>query len=240
MVRWVTIVLIAASLSLLAFVCLSTQTAIPREFWLPAMTALLVVGLIPALRSGAGAGLICGYSMAYLSASLLGQGKGTAVGGGVLVVPISLGAMGSVLMLRETLMTKWWNTGGMIGLGVLTAFFSGPPGGVGKFVTFLREVLGLSPQVADAVNFLVRKGIHLGVYGSLALCAGLVAWQALGRRSAMWVAGLGWGLGHAILDETTQATTTVRTGSVYDVLLDLAGMSIALGVLHWRSQEATR
>lgn len=231
MARWVTIVLLTASVSFLLFISLAAGWGLPRELVLSILSAGVVAALIPDLRSLHGVSFVIVYGLAYLSASMQGQGKSVAVGGLWIILPTVIGGLTCVALLVSHLSVRWPAAVGMVGIGILTAFFSGPPGGVGKFVRFLREVIGLSPELADAVNFFVRKGIHLGVYGLLALCAGYVVWQAVNRKSALWAGALAWGLGHAVLDETTQMSTTVRTGSLGDVVLDLTGMALALLLL---------
>lgn len=90
---------------------------------------------------------------------------------------------------------------------------------------FLREVLHLSEVAATAVNFVFRKSVHIVAYGALALSAYRVAWGqgATPRRSAC--AAYSWAVPHAVLDEFSQSRVATRSGSPWDVLLDIAGMT---------------
>jgi VanZ family protein len=73
------------------------------------------------------------------------------------------------------------------------------------------------------VNFAVRKGGHLVAYGLL----GMLAWRAEKRIAvAMFVALL-----VAVTDEYRQGLTATRTGSPWDVLLDLCGAALAVWTL---------
>ena len=73
------------------------------------------------------------------------------------------------------------------------------------------------------VNVLMRKGAHVAEYALLSL----LAWRA--RRTL--VTPLLICLGVAIADETLQAMTVTRTGSVFDVVWDMSGAILALMVL---------
>ncbi len=80
----------------------------------------------------------------------------------------------------------------------------------------------------------IRKTAHLVEYGILALLALQAVWlsvkSALARivlMSLVLVAIV------AAIDETGQAYSSNRTGSIYDVMLDLTGAGIALAVFLW-------
>lgn len=85
---------------------------------------------------------------------------------------------------------------------------------------WLELLLGRRPP---AVNFTLRKTAHVVEYAILAL----LAWRA--RRTL--VIPLLIVLATAIADETLQAFTQMRTGSPFDVLLDLCGGILALLVI---------
>jgi VanZ family protein len=87
--------------------------------------------------------------------------------------------------------------------------------------SFLERLLGR--DVPDIVNIVIRKAAHVGVYGVL----GALAWRA-DRRVAV---ALMISLGVALADEINQAMTVTRTGSVWDVILDMLGAVGAVGVL---------
>jgi VanZ family protein len=99
-------------------------------------------------------------------------------------------------------------------------------GGVLKIVVrFLFG--GLSPQVFDLVHFLVRKGAHFTVYGTLSWLA-FRSWRAVLPAPAPWL--LRWSalamslaLLAASLDEFHQSFIPSRTSSPYDVMLDMTG-----------------
>jgi VanZ family protein len=79
------------------------------------------------------------------------------------------------------------------------------------------------PGVPDFLNYLVRKGAHLAEYALLAA----LAWRAERRPwLPVFVAAA-----VAIADETIQATTATRSGSPWDVLLDVCGAVIAVVLL---------
>lgn len=126
-----------------------------------------------------------------------------------------------------------WPSVAWVGLGAAVSVFSGPVGGAGRLLKFLRENLGLSPEAADAVNFVIRKGTHVTLYGLMALAAFRVA-SGLGRpgKRALLLALL-WAVAHAGYDEWNQALFDSRTGSAGDVVLDLVGAALFAGAAAW-------
>jgi VanZ family protein len=75
-------------------------------------------------------------------------------------------------------------------------------------------------RVPPEVNVFVRKSAHVGEYAILSL----LSWRA--RRTL--VTPLLICLGIATADETLQAMTVTRTGSVYDIVWDMSGAIVAL------------
>ena len=86
---------------------------------------------------------------------------------------------------------------------------------------WLSHIFG---EVPYAVNFVVRKAGHVVSYGLL----GALAYRA-DRRIAI---ALGIVLLVASTDEYRQALTRTRSGSGWDVLLDLSGALMAIIVMH--------
>jgi VanZ family protein len=88
------------------------------------------------------------------------------------------------------------------------------------------------PETLASLHFAVRKGGHVFEYGVLAVLTfralQLSAAFSLGRATALV---LGLVLAVASADETHQAMSQARTGSPWDVVLDLAGGAMALVLL---------
>lgn len=83
----------------------------------------------------------------------------------------------------------------------------------GESKSWLVEFFGR--EVPEAINIVVRKFGHIAVYAVL----GILAWRAERRLViAMAVAAI-----VAIADEAKQSTTILRSGSPWDVLLDVFG-----------------
>jgi VanZ family protein len=94
----------------------------------------------------------------------------------------------------------------------------------------LRSILAsilpfLSEETFQSLHFLIRKAAHFSVYGILAL----LLFRAFRNRSA-----IGWKRSwasysllivavYALLDEYHQTLTEMRTGSIYDSLIDISG-----------------
>lgn len=79
----------------------------------------------------------------------------------------------------------------------------------------------------ELANVALRKLVHVVAYGIL----GILTWRAMPNfRIVLLIA-----LAVAATDESRQATTMNRTGSPYDVVLDLGGA--ALGAIFIREME---
>jgi VanZ family protein len=113
-------------------------------------------------------------------------------------------------------------------------WLGGESGSLNATSRFLLPLLRwLLPDASVATLFsihsLLRKGAHVGGYGVLAF----LTWRALvasTRTAALRPAllALAWVLSLATLDEIRQAHTAVRTGSPWDVALDLCGGALGL------------
>jgi VanZ family protein len=84
-------------------------------------------------------------------------------------------------------------------------------------------------EVPYAVNYTMRKAAHLIAYGIL----GALAWRAEKRVSLALIVTLLV----AMTDEYSQGLTRSRTGSSWDVLLDVCGAVLAMA---WLRREASR
>ncbi len=94
----------------------------------------------------------------------------------------------------------------------------------------------VSPATLALIHFVVRKTTHAVEYGLLALLALLALHRSFRlslRGSAVLALAIVTAVG--IADEANQARLATRTGSPWDVTLDLAGGVLALGILFaWR------
>jgi VanZ family protein len=120
-------------------------------------------------------------------------------------------------------------------VGWIVAFFSSAKGGADPMIAWVQSVLHLSADQAETFVVVLRKAIHITFYAA----AGLAAWR-LARGSGAppdrsTVFALSAPLATAIFDEVRQSTIAGRTGSVWDVLLDMVGVAVV--VLIWRSKD---
>jgi len=113
-------------------------------------------------------------------------------------------------------------------LSLSSASFSADNTGsvLGAFFAWL--VPSLSPSALEAIHALIRKAAHVTEYAVLAA----LWWRALTRggmrpRRAAWLTLL-IGVTVAAVDETHQSFVPSRTGSVRDVLIDTAGVLLAV------------
>lgn len=109
--------------------------------------------------------------------------------------------------------------------GWLVAYFSSSTGAGSHMLEFAIKVLGLSRDAADLLVEIVRKSLHFLFYGTI----GLLAFRAarIGGTAKKAVAlGLLFVLFHSSFDELRQALYADRTGSFWDVCLDMAGACV--------------
>lgn len=225
MVRWLYVIAIAVAAFALVFTgTISNLSANPTG-----VVALIVLGALAVLlfpktrRPEHGVPFYLLYAAAY---SLLESKSNGWIGFVALLMAFAV--LVALLWKDTPLPDKRMRAAvivGMVGIGLATSYFSGAPGGPGRFMWFLHHVLHLDDATATTVNFYFRKSVHVVAYGTLALSALQVArWQGA-NRAASWLAGYGWAIAHAMADELSQATVATRTGSPWDVLLDIAGMT---------------
>lgn len=143
-----------------------------------------------------------------------------------------LGAVG-LWQARRELRALW----PLAAWGLLVFFFSGEAGGAGRMFRFATEVMGLSESAAEWAVQAVRKGVHVGYYGVLAALAWRSAWHRAPHRARAACFALVWALAHACLDELRQAASPGRTGTAWDVLLDMVGAALAVGIVAWRTRR---
>ncbi|MCX7798763.1 MAG: VanZ family protein [Fimbriimonadales bacterium] len=109
---------------------------------------------------------------------------------------------------------------------LLVALFSGGQGAPGAYPSWLELLFGLDAATAELVSTVSRKVLHFLFYGLFAAAAFLAA-ASKGERGACALALTIVAL-HAGADEARQVSHSARSGSVGDILLDLAGAVVFL------------
>lgn len=104
------------------------------------------------------------------------------------------------------------------GCGWVIALLSSSKGGPDPMRELLIQWFSFDAGQADLWVLIIRKTIHFGFYGFTALTA---FYAALPKRRVHLA--LGYVASLAIFDEVRQASFSTRTGSIFDVALDLAG-----------------
>lgn len=143
----------------------------------------------------------------------------------------TLGVLAFLAEARHDLRTAAWLLvlGAMIGT---VAYVSSNKGGPEPMLAWLMSH-GLTAEQAHAATLAIRKTIHFTAYGSVGWVA-FRADEAAGARLGYAIAtGLGTAASLAIFDELRQAGYSNRTGSAWDVLLDLSGATVFLGISGW-------
>jgi VanZ family protein len=107
--------------------------------------------------------------------------------------------------------------------------FSGTSGGADPMVGFVMDRLGLDKHGAELLIIAFRKTVHFVGYGLIAWSAYRIANHKFDVRAAV-LFGLGSTLSVAIFDEFRQSTATNRTGSAWDVGLDMLGALTFIGI----------
>ena len=115
----------------------------------------------------------------------------------------------------------------LVGWGI--AYFSDGKGGADPMIAALMDRFQLDESTARTLVVAIRKALHFLVYGCLALAALRLANPRHHRNTAI-AFGLLIALSFALFDELRQATATNRTGSAWDIGLDMLGATTFIGV----------
>ncbi len=117
------------------------------------------------------------------------------------------------------------------------ARLSGSGGAADPMLAWFRSVLGLSPEAAGVAVVVLRKTVHFTFYGLFAWIALRAARMAEGERRAAAVLALSLALSLAAFDELRQSVSPGRTGSIWDVALDMTGAVAFVGISTRRRQR---
>ena len=122
-------------------------------------------------------------------------------------------------------------------LGCFLAVASSSAGGPGWMVQWFMHTLGFSPDAAYTTTVIVRKAVHFGYFGLIALLAFLGAMRIAGdlRRAVLFA--LLWTATFAAFDELSQLASPKRTGSLLDFCLDMLGALVFLSIAAHRFKK---
>lgn len=121
---------------------------------------------------------------------------------------------------------------GLVLLPMLLAYYSSPAGSPGDLAYRISQWLGVSEDAGEAILIGARKTVHFVFYGFMAL----IAWLRFSRSPAVWA--IAFVLFHAAFDELRQSGYVSRTGSIWDVLIDLAGALTFIAIARARVKRA--
>lgn len=126
-----------------------------------------------------------------------------------------------------------------LGLALLVVYFSGSAGGPDPMREWLARFL--RPEQIEPTVFGLRKLVHFTFYFSLSAAA----WLAFRRESPARTMPRGWyafvfAVSIAIFDEATQSASALRSGKVWDVVLDAVGALTAILILEARVRDETK
>jgi VanZ family protein len=153
----------------------------------------------------------------------------------VIALFTSIAALAVVLYLPVKQRPPAWRLVVPVAMTWIVAILSSPAGAASPMMRWLTAH-GLSATDAEVVVLGVRKTIHFTFYGMLALAAFSAAHAAKERRDLTFRFGLFFAGAVAAFDELRQMTAVGRTGSAYDVLLDLSGAAFFLWIAHLRTR----
>lgn len=114
-------------------------------------------------------------------------------------------------------------------------FLSSSQGSMSETSRIIRPILeflfpGASPETISFYHGVIRKFAHFAEYAVL----GFLAFRASLRsrfQDRPFVASILLALAIAVIDETGQSFSAERTGSVVDVLIDVAGACCAIAIV---------
>jgi VanZ family protein len=231
----------AISFAGVSFLLLVYSLAQP-SLWLPILFAIAFVGLLMfsprvSAQSRLGLGLILGSGSCVLwmiSGSETFQESHAKLQNSFEILLVALGLIGVVLAAGASLKAppKSRPVLGpilfLILLGWLISYFSSSHGGAAPMVDWVMRHLHLRRPTAETFVLVLRKTIHVTFYATVALTGFLASKRNGAARQACFIAALLTTLAYASFDEMRQSTQPGRTGSIWDVLLDTAGGSVAL------------
>ena len=119
----------------------------------------------------------------------------------------------------------------------LVAYFSSGQGGP-EPMEHWYERYGLSKAIADALTHIFRKTVHFTFYGTVGLTTLIAARRAGASRGEALRTAFLTTFAVAICDELRQSGYANRSGSPWDVLLDLSGAVAFVGLSEWRRAKA--
>ena len=122
------------------------------------------------------------------------------------------------------------------GAVVLVAYFSGGQGSSGTMLRWL-VAHGMSDSHAHQVTLAFRKTVHFTFYGLTGLTALCAARAAEAESPEAVRTALLAAFTLAAFDEFRQSGYANRTGSAWDMLLDLAGAAAFVGLSVWRARK---
>ena len=124
----------------------------------------------------------------------------------------------------------------VVGFSCLVLWLGTPNFSASKSYSWLIQILRFfDPEVRyDTVVWLhgaIRKGAHVVVYAVLGLLAFRASWFSFGNLLArVTTTAILVALGVALIDESRQAGYDTRTGSPYDIAIDVVGAICAVGI----------
>lgn len=220
---------------------------ITKGLWLPFGFAVVIAGLLhwaPWLKSravatplalAAGAWICWGWSatsvFTFKKVDL--EFVPTAVMGFVALVS-SVAACVAILRVPAKQRKPAWKVLLPLAFAILVSLVSSSVGGADPMKQWVMAHLGMGAEAADQLVLAVRKTIHFTFYGCVAWSAAAAARSAK-EPEGSWLLFGGWfALTVASFDEMRQITAAGRTGSFWDVLIDLAGALTFLAIMHFR------
>ena len=191
------------------------------------------MAISPSVRRQAGFPL---WILSIVPLALYGWAKSAGFLEQPLVTPLwIIGAVAAALLVWIGLQRREVNLGLwlLMGLVILVSYFSSGQGSANPMMEWLTGH-GLTPEQAHAVTLAFRKTIHFTFYGTVAVSA----FRSVLRSNGLWPEAIRTGLLAALalasFDEFRQGGYANRSGSPWDVLLDMTGGLVFLGLLQWR------
>lgn len=240
--RQVVVFILGLALALVSAVALQFSGTHPTNLWWLFLLVSILFGLLPKLKNPTLklAILFCYGSLFalfwVLSSDISPVSSADAKAQAIALALVSTSAAVSVLMLivayaalppgRPTIRAMVV----VIVLTTILAYVSSARGGAGNMITWFMSHLGWDRGTAETGVLLVRKTIHFVFYGTFAYVALRFARLNATNRGATIAFALLFALLHATFDELRQGDIPSRTGSAWDVGLDMLGAAAFVGI----------
>ena len=213
---------------------------------LPVLVEILVVSFLyfvcrPLREKAHGEGfLLFWLSPLTLFWLLSERHEGRDIGPLSIQIELALAGVGTALLLmRNSLSKPEWRLIFFMLLTWAVAYLSGSTGGADHMTSYFNFLHLTVDQLNDLIKA-IRKTIHVSFYGGLTWLIATYLWNSMPTLGLKWYFPIAFSFTIAYCDEYRQSMMPNRSGSVWDVLLDMSATFFVLVLLQFADHRKQR